>query len=80
MKTTIDIHDELLTRAKKYAKQIGRPLRSVVEEGIRLVLADAAVVETYQLPDCSVGDPAGADPLESMSWQEIRNEIYGNSD
>ena len=32
MKTTLDIHDELLTRAKQYAQETGRPLRAVVEE------------------------------------------------
>ncbi|MCE2501774.1 MAG: hypothetical protein J4G13_13075 [Dehalococcoidia bacterium] len=33
MKTTIDIQDELLARAKLHARQNGRPLRAVVEEG-----------------------------------------------
>ena len=27
MKTTVDIHDELLVRAKRHAKETGRPLR-----------------------------------------------------
>ncbi len=52
MKTTIDIHDELMVPAKRYAKQTGSPLRSVVEprnrkcklisvRGLKLVLQSA---------------------------------------
>ena len=38
MKTTLDIHDELLARAKQHARQTGRPLRAFVEEGLRGIL------------------------------------------
>ena len=56
MKTTLEIHDELVSRAKQYAKRTGRPLRAVVEEGLRRVLSDAAQPTPYKLPDCSIGD------------------------
>jgi len=77
MKTTIDIHDELMVRAKRYAKRTNQPLRAVVEEGLRRVLADTAHQPPYQLPDRSIGDPDAADPLESWSWQDLRDAIYG---
>jgi hypothetical protein len=38
MKTTIDLPDELLIEAKKKAAEQRRPLRSIVEEGLRMVL------------------------------------------
>ena len=38
MKTTLDLPDELLIEAKKKAAEQRRPLRSLVEEGLRLVL------------------------------------------
>ena len=38
MKTTIDIQDELLARAEQYARDSGRSLDAVVEEGLRQVL------------------------------------------
>ena len=76
VKTTLDIHDELLTRAKRHAKETGRPLRAVVEEGLRCVLAAPAPV-AYTLPDLRVGDPEEADPLERYSWPELRELIYG---
>ena len=76
MKTTLDIQDELFVRAKRLAKRTGRPLRSLVEEGLRHVLARERT-GPYKLQDCSVGDPRGPNPLEVLSWNELRDEIYG---
>ncbi len=78
VKTTLDIQDALLLRAKRLAKRSGRPLRALVEEGLQQVLARATGGNRpYQLPDRSVGDAAGSNPLESLSWQDLRAEIYG---
>ena len=79
MKTTLDIHDELMKRAKQHASQTGRPLRSVVEDGLRRVLAEEQTTNAYQLLDLSVGDPNANDPLETLSWQDLRDEIYGST-
>lgn len=76
MKTTIDIHDELLARAKRYARRTGQPLRAVVEEGLRLVLSGPESPEAYRLPDLSIGDPTDADPLEAYSWQDLSEIIH----
>ena len=77
MKTTIEIHDSLLERAKRLAHETRRPLRAVVEDGLRRVLEEADAVEPYRMPDRSVGSADDPDPLEAMSWQDIRDEIYG---
>ena len=76
IKTTLDIHDELLARAKQHAKSTGRPLRAVVEDGLRHVLSTPAP-SGYELPDLRVGDPQEPDPLERYSWPELRELIYG---
>ena len=78
MKTTIDIHDELLSRAKRHARGAGVPLRAVVEEGLRLVLQAPQPAEGYRMPDLGVGDPNGDDPLEAYSWQDLSEIIYGH--
>ena len=78
MKTTLDIRDELLARAKRHALATGRPLRAVVEEGLRQVLAAPRVRRPYRLPDLSTGNAGGADPLEAYSWQDLRAMIYGD--
>lgn len=78
MKTTLDIDDTLLMRAKGLSKRSGVTLRSLVEEGLRHVLSEhAAKPERYELPDCSVGDPHASNPLEAWSWPDLRDEIYG---
>ena len=76
MKTTLDIQDELLARAKRHAQRTGRPLRAVVEEGLRQVLITSATHRRYRLPDYSVGEAGGRDPLEAYSWQDLREVIY----
>lgn len=79
MKTTIDIHDELLARAKRHATETGRPLRAVVEDGLRHVLSTSTTRDRYTLPDLRVGDSGATDPLERFSWPELREMIYGDS-
>lgn len=78
MKTTLDIHDELLARAKQHARQTGRPLRAVVEEGLRGILSQPHTENRYRLEDRRVGDPDAGDPLERYSWPELRELIYGD--
>ena len=76
MKTTLNIQDELLARAKRHAQKTGRPLRAVVEEGLRRVLSTDSPRERYILPDHSAGEAGGRDPLEAYSWQDLREVIY----
>jgi hypothetical protein len=80
VKTTLEIQDQILIRAKRLSKQTGRPLRALVEEGLRHVLGGPSPKVTYQLPDCSVGDPTAKNPLETLSWQDLRAEIYGTGE
>ena len=65
MKITLEIQDELIRRAKR----TGRPLRAVVEEGLRRVLSDTPRAKRYELPDYSVGDSSASDPLEA--WRGL---------
>ena len=55
MKTTIEIHDDLLARAEQYARKTGRPLYAIVEEGLRQVLPTPPSSSPYRLPDLSEG-------------------------
>jgi hypothetical protein len=44
MRTTIRLPDELLRRVKKKAAEQGRTLTSLVEEGLKIVLAESKLV------------------------------------
>ncbi|MGB0678833.1 MAG: DUF2191 domain-containing protein [Polyangiales bacterium] len=68
-------------RAKEHARRTAQPLRALIEEGLRRVL-EAAEKDTsprYRLVDCSVGQPGAPNPLERLSWQDLRTEIYGDT-
>ena len=77
MKTTVDIADELFARLKRLSLETGRPMRSLIEEGLRRVL-EHEDRPTWTLPDRSVGDPDGRNPLAGVSWSDLRDEIYGS--
>ena len=77
MKITVEISDPLLARAKRHARRAGRPLRALIEDGLRHVLEAEPAQSKYHLPDLSVGNPDGSNPLETLSWQDLRDEIYG---
>jgi len=78
VKTTLDLSDELLKRAKRQARKTGQPLRALVEEGLRLALrAQEPQPPRFVLPDRSVGDRRAQNPLDAFSWQDLRSEIYG---
>lgn len=77
MKTTLEIQDALLLRAKRLSKRTGKPLRVLVEEGLRHVLT-AEPLGGYELSDRSVGTAGAPNPLDSLSWQDLRELVYGN--
>ena len=56
-----------------------QPLRAVVEIGLRRVLSTADIRQPYVLPDHSVGEAGGRDPLEAYSWQDLRH-LIGETD
>ncbi|MGH3900257.1 MAG: PIN domain-containing protein [Pseudonocardiaceae bacterium] len=57
MRTTINLPDGLAEAAKRRAAEDGRTFTSLVEEGLRRVLADDGAAHAVRLP--SYGDPAG---------------------
>ena len=80
MKTTVDIEDRLLNQAKRHARETGRQLEELVEDGLRHVLSTAHPDEGYRLPDRSVGNGRHPDPVKRYSWPELRSMIYGESE
>ena len=78
MKTTLDIDDELLARARRHAANTGQSLRNVIEDGLRSVLPSdppAPDSEEYQLPDLSYGDPSAEYPLPADFARDSAEEF-----
>lgn len=80
MKTTIDIHDELLRRAKRHAQKTGRTLRAVVEDGLRMALKKRETGQPrHRWKDLSVGEPGDPNPFEKYTWAEMLEMSYDRS-
>ena len=69
MKTTVDLPDDLLIRAKKRAAETRTPLRVLIERGLRRELSFTATSGTRRTPRKIkwVVDPGGLPPGVDVS-------------
>lgn len=73
MKTTVDIDDELLRKAKVRAAEHGLTLRELVERGLERVLADTEPAHgQYELPDGRFRGEGGS--VDELDWDTIKDE------
>ena len=78
MKTTVDVADELLIEIQRIAREQKRTVKSLIEEGLRDVIASHQQAGTFRLPDASV-DGNGLQPgFQDAGWDELREAAYGN--
>ena len=79
MKTTIDIAEPLLRRAKVAARKQKRSLRDLVESGLRRELALAREARgSFELRDASVGGEGLRPELRGASFAELLELSYGD--
>lgn len=76
MRTSIELSDGLLERARKLAKRRGTTLRALVEEGLRRVLAESAASPPFRLKDVTYGEGGLVEGLAHEDWDRIRDSIY----
>lgn len=77
MKTTIEVSDDLLERSRRLAQREGTTLRALVEEGLRLALAERrrrAAPRAFCFP--VYGGGGMTDEFKDAGWDQIRDEIY----
>lgn len=74
MKTTIEISDNLLIRAKKCAREKQITLRSLIEESLAASL-DQPLPDKRVAPVTFKGKGLSRD-FEGASWDNIRDAIY----
>jgi hypothetical protein len=77
MKTTVDIADDVLLRAKEVAKNENVTLKSLIERGL-LVVLEKKNEKRNKITLVTV-DGEGVNPkYEAMSWDEKLEVIYGD--
>lgn len=77
MKTTIELPDPLLERAKRLAARDSTTLRELVEAGLRHVLKErAARAAPFVLRDARANGRGLSEEFADATWDEIRNTGY----
>lgn len=76
MKTTIEIADDLLARARRVAARERKTLRQLVEEALRQRLARPKVAPAFRLKKHAfAGDGRGPVVAEGQ-WETVRDLAY----
>lgn len=76
MKTTLEIADPLLTEAKALARKERVSLRSLVEQGLKLALAQRRKAQPFKLRDASINGHGLQPEADAYSWEHVRALIY----
>ena len=76
MKTTVEISDRLMREARAAAVREGRILRSLLEEGLREVLAGRRRKGRFRLRDGSFKGNGLQPEVDLSNWEQIRSLIY----
>jgi hypothetical protein len=76
MKTTIEIPDPLLREARKTAEREGVTLRSLVERGLRRVVAESKPGAPFRLRRASFKGRGLRADVQDASWDELRDLAY----
>lgn len=76
MKTTIEIADGLLEKARKRAEQDGTTLREVVQAALRHFLGAPQPKRKFKLKDGSFKGNGLQPGVDIRDWDQIRGIIY----
>ena len=76
MRTTVRLDDELLAEAKRYATRTGRTLTSLIDEGLREVLARGERRAPAKRVELLTGGEGGLRPgIRSDSFSEVLDQL-----
>ncbi len=78
MKTTVELSDPLLARAKALARRQRRTIRDLIEAGLRAVLGEEDLCHRFVLRDASVGGEGLQEGFSHDEWGKILGASYGD--
>jgi len=76
MKTTIEISDALLEAARQVSRQEKTTVRSLVEEGLRKVIAERERSRGFRLRKATFKGTGLQPQVSGASWDQVRGLIY----
>jgi Arc/MetJ family transcription regulator len=76
MKTTIEISDDVLIRAKRQARREGKTLREVVERALRQQLATPDAPGAFRLKRHAFNGKGRHPGVAEGDWQQVRDLIH----
>ena len=76
MKTTLDIADNLLLRAKAVARRRGTTLRALAEEGLELALARHEARTAVRARPVVVDGEGVSPEFAGSAWERLRSAAY----
>ena len=76
MKTTVDIAEPLLKRAKKLAAKEKVSLKSLIESGLRRVLREHQEEQAFQLRRVTFDGNGIREDFRDSSWQDLVDHVY----
>ncbi len=80
MKTTIDISDNILLRAKDLAKKENITFKELTEEGLEHILKDRITRKKVKVKPILFSGKGLSPEYQDKSWNDIRKTVYdGNS-
>jgi len=78
MKTTVELPDELLIEVQQIARAEDTTMKSLLEEGLRAVVARHRRGQAFALRDASVGGHGLRPEAAEAGWAQIRELSYGD--
>lgn len=76
MKTTVDISDDLMLRAKQAAVTSGTSVRRLIEQGLREVLARHGAEPTKRVNPVTFRGNGLRAEFRGRGWDAVRDAIY----
>ena len=76
MKTTVEISDPLLRDIRKLAARQGITLRTLIERGLRQVLAETKSAAPFKLRRAGFKGQGRHPDLRDADWEAVRDRAY----
>lgn len=77
MKTTVDIASNILRQSKDLARRDGVTLRSLIEQGLEMVIAERMHARRASVEPVVFGGDGLTPEFQEADWSRIRDAAYG---